>query len=131
MKQKQHQDHDLYFKITNFSQLSRMNTTLGNLLIRRASTSNYLSFQYLRHKPTTFPFLYRKLPNLQTYQLSTGQRLLLEKTYLNSAVVDTYYQLDSRTFSSKLPLFDIGFDLRELHHISQFGLAVQLILPSK
>jgi len=107
-----------------------MNSNLGNLFARRASAYNFIAHQYLRPKSTTFLFANRNSPNLHAYSLSTSRNLPFEKKNLcKPTPLDSYCQIGSRALSSNLPHVDIDFDVRKLHHIFQFGLAVKQIFP--
>ena len=66
----------------------------------------------------------------QTINLST-ERKLSNKIICKPYAVDPYCQSGLRAHSSNLPHTDTSFDARKVHHIYQFGLVVQEILPSK
>ena len=108
-----------------------MNSKLVNLLIRRASVYNLHTQPYHRPNLTTYIFAPRHSQNLPARNLSTSKKLPLKKLVCKSSSVHSYCQIGCRSLSSNLPPVDLEFDVRKLHHIFQFGLAVQQILPSK
>ena len=108
-----------------------MNSNLGKLFVRRSSSSSYINYHILRHKTNIISSVYKNPLKPQTLSLCTERKPRYNTFNCKPFIVDPYCQSGLQANSSNLPHTDRNLDVRKVHHILQFGLAVQEILPSK
>ena len=104
-----------------------MNSNLGKLFVSRSISSSYITSRY---KPNISSSLYKNLHKTQAISLNTEGKPRFNNISCKPYIADPC-QSGLQPHSSNLPHTDTNIDVRKVHHIFQFGLALQEIIPSK